>query len=333
MFEYKKESARQEPDASIFSSLISYPKPRETSTTNNDPSAQEVANLLNGRRIGRAIRCTCPVCKLQNSLEIGDGDTRLLVTCWKSDCDRADILREIRRISGCGSATVRWQPRQEPVRRSSETDLTRLVKRICSESTRISQGDPAYLYLASRGLESEVYPEALRFHPACRLPSGVREINPELPERLPALIAKFESQAGELVAVHRIYLTPDGKKAPFSNPKRILAAKPGCLAGGAIKLCQPNDQLAIAEGVETALSISGTLPVWATYSASIMPSVVIPVSVKELVICADNDHHGKGQEAANKLAQRVLSERRDIEVKILIPSKPGTDWLDELNGV
>jgi putative DNA primase/helicase len=84
----------------------------------------------------------------------------------------------------------------------------------------------------------------------------------------------------------------------------------------------------VAEGIETALAVHMLigLPVWATVSAGGMEAVAIPADVHEIYICGDNDSNGRGQEAARKLAGRLLVEGR--KVRVAIPVEPDTDWAD-----
>jgi len=59
-----------------------------------------------------------------------------------------------------------------------------------------------------------------------------------------------------------------------------------------------------------------------------MQAVVIPDSVKMVIICADRDKSEEGERAAKILARRLIAERR--RCKLLIPDALGTDWADPL---
>jgi hypothetical protein len=68
-------------------------------------------------------------------------------------------------------------------------------------------------------------PWALRFHPALW--------NEETQRHWPALVAAIVDPEGQLTAVHRIWLAPDGSgKAPLRDRKMTL----GRYAGGVIRL-------------------------------------------------------------------------------------------------
>ena len=79
-----------------------------------------------------------------------------------------------------------------------------------------------------------------------------------------------------------------------------------------------------------AVRRSAGVPVWAALSAGNMTTIVIPDTVRLVLICADHDAGGTGEQAAKKLARRMLAEGR--RVKILIPSTPGSDWADGMEG-
>ena len=134
------------------------------------------------------------------------------------------------------------------------------------------------------------------------------------------------------VAVHATYLRPDGS-AKADIPKRQQKASFGPIGGGAVRLrsAQPNEQLVIAEGIETALSIMEpcALRGWAALSAPGISNLILPTQVTMVMICADNDTNGTGQRAAQQAAERFLREGR--RVRITMPLMPGTDFNDVLN--
>jgi putative DNA primase/helicase len=84
----------------------------------------------------------------------------------------------------------------------------------------------------------------------------------------------------------------------------------------------------LAEGIETALAVhlSTGLPSWACVSAGGLEAVILPEYVKRVIIAADNDENDRGQEAARKLAHRLLAEGR--KVQIALPESAGMDWAD-----
>lgn len=162
----------------------------------------------------------------------------------------------------------------------------------------------------------------------------------------PALLARMQNADGDLVAVHRTWLSKDRcGKAPVSKAKK-LSVTPGC-AGAAIRLFEAkgSDILGITEGIETGLAARqlsiggyfpelGHVPVWACYSERNVRNFVVPPellsTLRTIVVFADNDAKGVGLAAAIEFKQRMAVEHPDIEVIIKVPPVTGYDWLDVL---
>jgi putative DNA primase/helicase len=126
-------------------------------------------------------------------------------------------------------------------------------------------------------------------------------------------------------------MTPDGYKAAVPAVKKWTATS-GEAKGAAVRLYAPGEVLAVAEGIETALAVhvANGLPVWAGLSAFGVSHMHLPAIAREVFIFADHDENGTGQQAAEALAARCLDEGR--EVRVLLPSEAGRDWLDVLTG-
>jgi putative DNA primase/helicase len=133
------------------------------------------------------------------------------------------------------------------------------------------------------------------------------------------------------VAVHCTYLRPDGSgEADIEKPKAIF----GPCGGGAVRLGAPRtgEWLAVAEGIETALSIAVTcsMPTWAALSAGGIKDLTLPAEATHVVICADHDASGAGERAAHDAAARWLAEGR--RVRLAMPPESGADFNDVLRG-
>ena len=89
-----------------------------------------------------------------------------------------------------------------------------------------------------------------------------------------------------------------------------------------------NEQLAVAEGIETALSVQQitNLPTVAALSAAGMRSLRWPPQVRRLWIAADNDEVGRG--AAEALLARAL--RAGLQAHIKVPARGKNDFNDLL---
>jgi len=150
----------------------------------------------------------------------------------------------------------------------------------------------------------------------------------------PAMVGVIRNLAGDVVSLHRTYLNTQGFKANVSAPKKLMSpAIQGATAGCAIQLFKPTKQLAITEGIETALAIylSTGLPVWAAISTTMLEKVHIPASVEEVFIMADKDLSGAGARSASILASRLIKNHtvRVIEPSPSIPNgEKSIDWLD-----
>lgn len=283
---------------------------------------ERIANHLGAaRREGRSWRCLCPAhADHTPSLTLNASTTgKLLVKCW-TGCDGSIVVAEIRRRLGLSKRSLPTQ--------TTETEYVTMtgitpewVHKLWEKAKDLEQYDLAARYLKNRGVTLDVYPSALRFLDACKVS------NVDFTTHLPALLARFDDPNGNISTVHRIYLEEPGTKASIISPKRI-ASSPA--KGGAIRLADASDKLGIAEGIENALAcmFATGIPTWATYSCGLMPFVVVPPTVREVVIFGDHDSSGAGQKAAARLEYRLLSE--GFTVKRPIPPIVGRDWLDIL---
>ena len=213
------------------------------------------------------------------------------------------------------------------------------IEKVWSESfiLRHAQALAGRLYLKKRGLKEALsdLPGNVRFHPNLPYYNDGQFVG-----NFPALVFQIHNKDGRVVSLHRIYLDKSGMKAtvPGSVKKLMSPIYEGALKGGAIRLYQPTgDTLGIAEGPETTLAIRAAtgVAVWATISASLMPSIIIPQTIKNVQIWADLDRSGSGQAAAQKLARRLVAE--GVEVRVMVPpgvilkGEKSVDWLDILN--
>lgn len=145
-----------------------------------------------------------------------------------------------------------------------------------------------------------------------------------------ALVAAVRDEKGYPCMLHRTYLSDTGESKAYVPAPKKLTARIRDPRGAAIKLYPPTNELAIAEGIETALSVrvATKLPVWSVVSTGLMASVAVPESVKRVWVMADNDENGAGELAATKLVARLLKEGKDA--RLVMPSEIDSDWNDVL---
>ena len=208
----------------------------------------------------------------------------------------------------------------------------RKIDSLWNEALEITESCLANQYLNARGIRIPPNMDSLRWIPELKYWDS--ESN-TYTGTYPVLLSTVTNAEGEILTIHRTYLSPDGSsKAKVSSPKKLMPAA-GSLAGASIRLGLPlrrdsgDIALGVAEGLETALAASQLfgIPTWSCVSASLMEKFVPPLSVTAIYIFADNDRNGTGQESAQKLAQRLV--REGYKVRVHTPAREG-DWNDVL---
>jgi putative DNA primase/helicase len=136
------------------------------------------------------------------------------------------------------------------------------------------------------------------------------------------MLAPVQRASGELVGLQRTYLAHDGAgRAAVPAPKKLLAIHPGSTCSAAVHLGKPDDRLAVAEGIETAIAISESIgiPTWAAPSAAQLAALDVPSHVTRVEIWADGD--AAGLRAARTLDVRLRA--RGVATRILLPPRRG----------
>ena len=221
----------------------------------------------------------------------------------------------------------KWYAESEPIphyhanrgtKHKHVTDTSSLAIKIWNSSKPL-KGSQAKKYLRARGIDCDSV-NSMRFsNRLLHSPSG---------KELPAIVSAITLDS-RIVGVHRIYLDQDCKqKSPVAPNKMSL----GRISGGAVRLMPAaGDTLAVAEGIETALSviIATGIPTWAAISSSGMGAIRMPElpGIKRIIIAADADKAGIS--AADKLAGRLTHR---FDVRIALPPK-GKDFNDILREV
>lgn len=283
--------------------------------------AQSLTLSLGGRWYRSYGVACCPAHgDTRPSLTLADADDgRLLLSC-KAGCDFLSILDSIK-ARGLLGGDYRPQP-LDPAELSrwkaeAEAEAAKVERRAlaCWREALPIDGTIAEAYLRGRGITCAL-PESLRFHPECWHPSA---------QRAPAMVARIDGLPR--LAIHRTYLRPDGSgKAGLEPAKAML----GAALGGAVRLTEADGPLVVAEGLETALSLScGLLPrpaqIWAGLSCAGISGLVLPRRAGRMSIASDGDEPGRA--AAHKLADRAASLGWTVS---LLPAPEGRDWNDIL---
>jgi putative DNA primase/helicase len=272
-------------------------------------SAHNIATALGGARTGSGWIARCPSHDDQTpSLSLSEGnDGKVLVHCH-AGCGQATVIDALRGLGlwsgneGAANAPVTpFRPKspEDGVIAASKSGAARALWARAQPLTGTIAGN----YLRARGLVLEP-PACLRFVASAR--------HAPTSQSLPCLVASVEDPGGELVAVQRTFLAPDGRgKAPVDPAKMAL----GPIAGAAVRLAEAHDLLGLCEGIEDGLSVMQAeplLPVWATLGTSGLRAVMLPDRVRQVVILADGDPAGEA--AAQIAARRFVTEGRSVRI-------------------
>ncbi len=267
----------------------------------------------------------CPACGGRDRFRFDDQDGRGTFFC--SHCGSGDGFALLGKVKGWAfkqaaaevERIVGTIPATNPSRQEPASDKLAICRRIWSESQPVTESDPVALYLGRRTGTSDI-PDCIRFHAALPYRHEDGRIT-----RHPAMVAKVQDGKGDGVAIHRTYLTSDGRKASVPSAKKIVGSLPLCAA---VRLMPPAECVGVAEGIETALSASirFAVPTWAAISANGLEKWMPPTGTARVLIFGDNDDSYTGQAAAFALAKHL--HNAGITADVRIPDRPGTDWAD-----
>ena len=237
-----------------------------------------------------------------------------------SAADRATMTREQR--AELARQVLAATAEREAQQRQQWADNAQRIARMLAECVPLVPGDPVTLYLKRRGYGGVwPLPAVIRLHRALPYWHGADKLG-----TFPAMVAPIVAPDGRTVALHRTYLTRDGRKADVPTVKKLTGAA-GPLAGACVPLHKPaRGCIGIAEGIETALAgwCASGLPTVAAYCAGNLAAWRWPGGVQRLVIFADADRAGR--EAADALRARALGA--GLQAEVLTPSAEGADWCD-----
>lgn len=235
----------------------------------------------------------------------------------------AQISRRHTQVTRMLQAEQEAQEKQARARKSLHETLAGCVP--------ISKNPAVWKYLnAVRGIESKYLDAAqdLLAHPA--LPYFFKAGKTARSQNMgsyPALIAVCRSISGDVVTLHRTYISPDGQKLALADPagtggtldtRKLMT--PVDDRRYRIALYQPmNGRIGIAEGIESALSaaILNDLPCESAIDSGKLIHYAPPPSVHTLFVFADDDPAGR--HGAETLQARLALERPEMAVQIRYP--------------
>lgn len=179
-----------------------------------------------------------------------------------------------------------------------------------------AQGTQVEKYLQSRGIDEFDFDDIRYLPKLIHTPSG---------NLFPAMVAAVRHGiTGDLMAIHRTWLKPDGSGKADVNPNKMML---GQVLGGAVQLSDAKPEMIVAEGIETALSVlqATGITTWAALSTSGLKGLDLPRTVERIIIACDNDL--EGLKAANASAEKWTKEGREVLLSIPPINKDFNDLL------
>lgn len=303
-----------------------------------------VAALRDGKRSGGWLRAYCPVCDPDRRHRDGGTLAAGILTsgprkgspwwgCHRCRCQ--DDYAAARKTAAMRIQYDRQSVADDEFRRRS------MAVEIVDKSAQIRPGDPVDRYLrVTRGLEPA---GALWWSDLRRR----RLVHMDTKHEYECMVAVVRDGSGQIVACHRTYLfeLDDGRVVKINDrevPAKMRHAKSklvlGSMGGCAVRLGVDSDEIAIAEGIESALGLgraTGLVP-WSALNAGNMENVIVPPHVRRIVIGPDlGDKKGVGMTAAVRLRKRLVEEAKQRKKLVSIVIKPPPfghkDWGERLD--
>ncbi len=298
-----------------------------------------LARLGVDERILRKLNLPCPQCggtdRFQYTDKFGEGNYHCrhcgpgggfkLLQAVKG-IDFGTALREVEACVG-SDPPVHATPGAEP----PAERMKKLAQKIWDEARPVVAGDEVDRYLRGRSIALTAFPKVLRLHPSLGYFEKDGAGKSRKLAEYPAMLACIQGPDGSPVTLHRTYLG-EGCKAAMPDAKKVLS---GGINGAAVRLYEPGPELAVTEGIETALAVhlATDKPVWAGLSAGNLERLWLPPQVRRVCIYADNDADADfdGQAFAYALARRLKKQERQTgprQVHVFLPRNAGADWAD-----
>lgn len=191
-------------------------------------------------------------------------------------------------------------------------------------------GTPAEVYARARGIIAPL-PSDVGFVMTPRWRDrNTGEVGPDHP----AIAFVARDVCGEVVGVQCVFLADGGRRKydRVRSDGRKAKAKLsfGVIAGSAIRLDAPVEELVVVEGPEDGLTLMQEhgQAVWVAAGTAMLPKMKFPSQVRSVVVGADNDPAGL---AAAEAAERAFI-RRGLRVQVIRPHAGAKDFNDQLLG-
>ncbi len=237
----------------------------------------------------------------------------------------------------------RTMPERTPARHEDDKEPAqkRAWARDIWRRATAAHGTAVETYLRGRGITIPV-PPSIRLARLSHQQTG-KEV------KYPCMVGAMQVLDG-LVGVHRTYLAAggDGKaEIPILNKRGRITGYAniklmlGSASGAVVRLNALTPNLAIGEGIESAMSILQMAPgwtVWAGLSAGNLPEIAIPDTVQRLVFVADGDRKADyrtlgirrtGRDAAQRAANAHADRGLFTQVVVPTPNDDANDILRE----
>ena len=238
---------------------------------------------------------------------------------------RCGFMDAVRYISGqIPATTVPLERERAKKLEKAKRELAGAYARCQWKDARAPEGTPAETYIRSRGLTCAI-PPTLRYGV---FPLWISLVTGRKGPRLPALIAACQNADGAVIGVQKIFLQPDGSRAPLPRPKVSL----GAIKGGALRLGPAAEQIIVCEGPEDGLTLHQMLPsipVWVALGSGNIPAMKLPPEVRRVLVAGDNNPAGR--KAAQDACEAFRSQGR--QATAIFPDSDYEDFNDELRGI
>lgn len=222
---------------------------------------------------------------------------------------------------------------EERARRKAEDEQATALRiadaREVWDSTRPLAGTPGERYVReARGISVDL-PDTVRF---AMTPRWRNHETGECDKDRPAVICALQNVVGDIVAVQRIFLRPDGLDKMFpKGSRRKSKLTLGVAVGAALRLGPVQAEITACEGPEDGWTLLQQLPshtVWVACGTALLPRMEFPPEVTGLTLAGDNNAAGRAAVAA-----AAEAHGQHLAVRTGFPDPRFKDWNDQLRGV